>query len=142
MYSNYSNPSNYNEIINFGCNSKSATTNPLSYCAVNPLESGFNHTLGYSYITPQSEQCQIFMGDYCANKWDGICEYLSHNHNIMYPNMLQNCNNPSGSTYGTGLGNRLTEGQILIRNTAAAKYLKYMSGNCTRVYQPDRKSVV
>ena len=47
------------------------------------------------------------------------------------PNMLQNCDNASDAgCYG------MTEGQILLKNTAMKKYLVAMSGNCQLKYEP------
>lgn len=130
---------NYASIGDFGppVSQMTPMNNPLSYCAVSQLEAGFNHTLN-QYVGPNSSQCQAFMPMYCANKWDGVCEYLSNDtQRGGFANFQQNCNTPSGSCFSApGLGNFLSKGQVLIRNTAAEKYLKSMSGNCRREYEP------
>lgn len=123
----------YYSIGNFGCNSPAPgpPNNPLSYCVVNALENGFHHTLGRNYLNTDSEQCQIFMGDYCADNWDGVCEYAYQDSKVA-PNMIGNTVN----IVGLNNPNFLTRGQILLRNTAASKYLTHMSSNCERVYEP------
>lgn len=126
----------YSCIGNFGQSEKvSVMSNPLSYCAVSGLDAGFYHTLGGSYLKPESSQCQQFMGSYCASKWDNICETLSKDPTKTSPNTVQQCNGPMGIV-NTGLGGDLTRGQILIRNAAAERFLKSMSGNCKRDYEP------
>ena len=124
----------YTSIKDFGTCSPSA--NPMAVCAVSGLDASFNATLGGSYLKPGNSQCQLYVGEYCAKNWDGICEYLSNDTSRSFPNTSQDCNTMSGSFFGSGLGNALTKGQITIRNAAATKYLKFMSGNCRREYQP------
>lgn len=129
---------NYSTISNFGPNAGMSSQNdPLTYCVVSGLDSGFNHTIGGgdSLLGPNSSQCQIFMGAYCGNKWDGICEYLSNENTTVFPNTVSACNGPMGSCAGPGIGNVLTKGQFLLRNAAADRFLAYMSGNCVRVYE-------
>jgi len=126
----------YSCIGNFGQSEKvSPMSNPLSYCAVGGLDSGFYHTLGGQYLRPDSSQCQQFMGAYCGSKWDNICETLSKDMSKTSPNTVQQCNGPMGIV-NTGLGGDLTRGQILIRNAASERFLKSMSGNCKRDYEP------
>jgi len=121
----------YSSINNFGSCLATQQSNPLSYCAVSGLDSGFNHQLGLTLLSPDSAQCQSFMGTYCGNNWDDICEYQSKNTNIVFPNTMQQCGTISGSCSG-----QITKGQILIRNAAMEKYLMFMSGNCRPEYAP------
>lgn len=128
----------YISISQFGSGGSKAT-DPLSYCAVNGLESSFSHTLGASasLIGPTSENCQRYMGAYCAKNWDGVCEYVYHNTNRMIPNQVAGCStNIGGPCNGSGLGNQSTYGQLLLRNTASEKYLKGMSSNCVQQFFP------
>lgn len=126
----------YASISEFGA-SNDATSNPLSICAVSGLDAGFNSKIGSSMLNPNGAQCQAFMPQYCATVgWDGVCEYKSHDMQRSYPNTQQNCLGPNGSCMGSGIGTQLTNGQMLVRNTAAEKYLTYMSENCRREYQP------
>ena len=129
----------YATISEFGPGVQSSPqSNPLSYCALSGLESGFQHTLGYgtSLLGPNSSQCQRFMAQYCAQNFDGVCQYLSENTQRSLPNAVQACNGPNGSCLGSGLGNAINSGQILLRNTASEKYLQQMSGNCVPDYEP------
>lgn len=129
----------YSTISNFGPSAgNSAQNDPLTYCVVSGLESGFNHTIGAgdSLVGPNSSQCQLFMAGYCSQNWDGTCEYASNDSSTIYPNTVASCNGSNGSCSGPGIGNGLTKGQFLIRNTAAEKYLVQMSSNCVRMYEP------
>jgi hypothetical protein len=76
------------------------------------------------------------MAEYCANNWDGACEYASNDGNTMYPNTVSSCNEANGACRGPGIGNSLSKGEFLLRNTAAERFLVGMSGNCRRVYEP------
>jgi hypothetical protein len=128
----------YATYSNFGASINTKPVNPLAICAVPSLEAGFNNVLGGSgsLLDPNGSQCQSFMGAYCAQNWDGVCEHLSKDPKRNMPNTLQNCSIPSGATFGPGLGSLLTAGQILIRNAAAERFLKAMSSNCIREYEP------
>src|SRR3990167_2655738 len=120
----------------FGASTPLPSSNPLSICAVSGLDAGFQNVIGTRLLNPKNEQCQRFLPAHCAATWDGVCEALSYDTNRNYPNMLNNCNGPNGSCMGPGLGSALTFGEMLIRNTAAEKYLKAMSSNCHREYEP------
>ena len=135
---------NYSSIANFGpAAGMSAQNDPLSYCLVSGLESGFNHTIGggNSLLGPESSQCQLYMAQYCAQNNDNACAYAFNDNNIIYPNTVASCNGPNGSCSGPGLGNGLTKGQFLLGNVAAEKYLVAMSNNCVRQYAPFDPSV-
>lgn len=106
-----------------------AMANPLSYCVLNSIDTSFNHGQDVNILGPESKNCQNFMADYCAAKWDGVCEYAYNNQNKMVPNMMSDCQ-------GNAPCHNLTAGQILLRNTAAKKYLTAMSGNCSLRYEP------
>ena len=130
---------NYAILSDFGQGAGNTPQNdPLTYCAVSGLESGFNHTIGggNSLLGPDSAQCQTYMGQYCAQNWNGVCEYMSKDNSKIFPNMVASCNTTSGSCNGSGIGNLLTKGQILLRNTASEKYIVQMSRNCVKVYEP------
>jgi len=120
----------YSYLANFG---DTKPSNPLTYCAVSGLESGFNNTLGNAYLSPNGAQCQAYMSQYCAKNWDGVCEYLNQDTSKIYPVATQPTNllnhqNQSSALY-------LTKGQLLLRNTAMEKYLKQMSDNCELKYE-------
>jgi hypothetical protein len=81
----------------------------------------------------------MFMSDYCAKEWNGVCEVASRNTNNQFPNtaMPWYCDKKGqGACLGVGIGSQFTQGDNLIRNTAAKKYLTKMSGNCQARYEP------
>lgn len=123
--------SQYRKLMNFAPNNKSLEVeNPISYCIGDTIDRNFNHGASNSYIYGcQSKPCQAFMSSYCAQDggWDGFCEYSAQNTNVSYPNQLQPWNG--------GVTN-LTSGQILIRNTAAKRFLKEMTGPCKLKVEP------
>jgi len=129
----------YARIVNFGPSvEKSPNNNPLTYCMTTDLDNSFVHTAG-ERRGPYSKSCAMFMSDYCAKEWNGICEAASQNTNNHYPNTVMPwlCDkSTNGGCLGTGLGNQFTQGQILVRNTAAKKYLSKMSSNCSLKYEP------
>jgi hypothetical protein len=131
--------SNYATISAFGSSAGLAPENdPLTYIATSGLQSGFLHTLGggSSFLGPNSSTVQKAAAQICGSEWNGVCEYLSNDSSRIYPNTVSSCNGPDGSCMGSGLGNSLTAGQILIRNSASERFLKAMSDNCVKVYQP------
>lgn len=129
----------YARIVNFGPSvEKTPYNNPLTYCMTSELDNSFVHTAG-ERRGPYSKSCAMFMSDYCAKDWNGVCEAASRNTNNHYPNtaMPWMCDKSGqGGCLGTGLGNQFTQGEILIRNTAAKKYLSKMSSNCCLKYEP------
>jgi hypothetical protein len=121
----------YDQIGNFGSNSN-IQSNPVSYCFTSALDSSFAHggVGGNGYMGADNKQCQIFMGAYCADEWNGVCEYASRNIQTGgVVNFLAPCNGMQGGT-------EVTKGDVLVRNTASEKYLQKMSSNCQRVYEP------
>ena len=74
-----------------------------------------------------SRPCQLFLSEYCSQDWDGYCEMASQNSNVSFPNGMQtnaNCASPG-----------MTQGDMLIRNTAERKYLMQMVGG-HKVFEP------
>lgn len=126
----------YSNISSFGSGAANdAMNNPLTYCAVSPLDSEFNHNLGQRF-GPYSGQCQKFMAAYCANNFDGICEYVSQNTDTRFPAVNGNRVLNTSCSSAQGIGSATTMGENLIRQTAMNKYLVAMSGNCVRRYEP------
>ncbi len=120
----------YRSIADFGPKTMKdlEVNNPLSYCIGDTIDIPFSHGSGNAYIYGcNSFPCQAYMSSYCAEGWDGFCEYSSRNTNISYPNQL--IPQYSGQT-------TLNTGQILIRNTAVKKYLKSMGPGCRMVSEP------
>ena len=121
------NNNNYKKIKNFGGNISTPIDNPLSYCLQDGLNQKFLHGSSSSHITPQSNECKLFMSQYCAKNWDGFCEYAYSNKNSQFaigaaPSII-------GGVQSNSLGN------TLLLDTAKEKYLKSMQ-NCCRVSIP------
>jgi len=126
----------YSKITAFGeGGGNSPMNNPLTYCTVSPLDAEFNHTLGATF-GPYSFQCQQFMAGYCANNFDGVCEYMSQNKDTRFPAYNGNSAIGSSCSSAQGLGAGTSLGENLVRQTAMEKYLVKMSSNCVRKYQP------
>lgn len=125
------NTNSYKDISNFGPQvAKSNTNNPLTYCIGNNMQQRFLHG-GHSDIYGQnSKPCQLFMSQYCSEKWDGFCELASKNSNKNYPDQAEGC--LSG---GLVACKALNAGETLIHNTAARKYLVKMH-NAQKKYEP------
>ena len=110
----------YANIINLGQTNQPLTSvdNPLTYC-MNDKDQYFEHgTQGILYGS-YSKSCQAFMADYCAKGFDGFCEVASNNIDKNHPNQIQ-LEKMSDQLRG------LTAGEMLIKNTAAKKYLVMM----------------
>ena len=125
----------YRNINKFGNtpdnNFYSDAANPLTYCINDTISKGFLHG-GNAYKYGQnSKPCQAFLSEYCAQEWDGVCEFASKNTRIFDPNNLSNAN-IMGNIYNF---KGLTNGDVLIRNTAAKKYMVSL-GNCNLRYEP------
>lgn len=115
--------SSYKYLGNFGNDNKSNVNNPLTYCMYDSLDSRFMHGGHSDTYGPYSRPCQLYMAQYCAEKWDDFCELASRDVNASFPD--------SGHHYNemNALATRdLTAGEILIYNTATRKYLVKMNG--------------
>lgn len=126
--------SSYRYLSTFGESAASdPSNNPLTYCVSPTMDTGFLHGgIGKTLTAPESEHCRAFMAEYCAtNGWNNVCEKMSQNGLRRYPNQLQLKNMPSDIEC-----KGLTEGEILIANTAARKYIKQMNGQCNLVVEP------
>ena len=123
--------SNYINISKFGNVEPNLPVNdPLTYCLVPGFENGFLHGgVGNGFLNSDSKHCQMFMGDYCAKKWDDKCEWASNKTEKFVSNIGPNCNRIMN-------GIPLSRGDVLIRNTADRKYLIKMSSDCELKYQP------
>ena len=123
---------NYASISSFGSNAHSEVNNPLTYCLNDNMDQRFLHGGHADTYGQHSRACQLFLSEYCANKWDSFCEVASMNTNSWLPNTLvtQGCHE-GGNSACQGL----TAGEILIYNTACRKYLVKMLG-ATKKYEP------
>jgi hypothetical protein len=117
--------SNYALSKSFGCTMPDPSSNPLSYCVLGAnVDNLFMHGgQAKSQNFPFGKNCQAFMSDYCAQKWDDFCEIQAASDVTSWPNSLDS-KSPQG----------LTQGEILIRNTVQKKYLIDNDG-CGMSYQ-------
>lgn len=115
----------YREIKNLGPNTRNPMNNPLTYCIGDNFDIKFNHGPGSEDYGQYSEQCQLFLSQYCADNWDGYCDLAATNDNNSFPNFLDNTDALRG----------LTAGDILVKNTAERKYSRYL-GQCNFYCQP------
>jgi hypothetical protein len=128
----YNKMSQYSSISNFGPNTQTAVNNPLTYCmGTRDIDKSFLHGSSSAEIIGQdSEQCQRYMSEYCANTWDKFCEASSQSTGAYFPNNLQSC-----TSVGDTVCKNMTSGEFMIRNTASKKYLTQML-NCKKVFEP------
>lgn len=132
-----SNYNNYKCISDFGQSVVNPSTNPLNYCLMSGLDSGFNNGgIGDTIGSPVDKHCQAFMSEYCASNWNGICEQQSQNQSKSFPNTLQRCGGVNSSVTGTIGCDNITAGDVLVANTAARKYLSKMNGDCYLKQEP------
>lgn len=124
------NTNGYKNVSDFGSNSYSAVNNPLTYCLNDNMDQRFLHGGAADTFGQHSRPCQLFMSEYCADKWDVFCEVSSKNTNTSYPNQSEGCTG-SGDIACKGM----TAGEALIHNTAARKYLHKMH-NAIKKYEP------
>jgi hypothetical protein len=123
MYKNYSSISKFGNMKN-----PSAVNNPLTYCINNTIDNKFLHG-GPPHILADgqgSPNCQAFLSDYCAQGWDSYCEYASNNINERYPSTMETPDSCDNIPRGFNAAIPLTEGEVLLRNTASRKYLVKM----------------
>lgn len=116
---------NYSKISDFGPNTVSEVNNPLSYCMTNQLDQKFLHGSSASVLGKYGSQCQLFMSEYGAQKWDHFCEIASRDANISFPNtVLESC--LCSSCPNEIDGRPTTAGDIFVHNVASRKYLVHM----------------
>lgn len=131
---------NYTRISNFGSNAVSELNNPLTYCLNTDLDNQFLHGSSSVTLSSHSLPCQRFMSEYCSQKWDNYCEAASQNaftdwkNPNYFPNNMVNCLGDSVKNSGPGLSYSLSQGDMLVRNTASRKYLINMIG-ADKVYE-------
>lgn len=122
------NNSSYSNISKFGSNAYSPVNNPLTYCLNDTMDQRFLHGGQSDTLGQYSRSCQLFMSEYCSDKWDNFCEVASKNTNRNVPNQAEACSRDIGYR-------NMTAGEILIHNTASRKYLTNMN-NAVKKYEP------
>ena len=122
----------YKCISNFGKDAANTpSNNPLTYCLNQTVDNTFMHgAIADTISSAHGKNCQAFMSQYCANKWDNVCEYASQNTSTNHPSHERNC-------LRGHIPRTMTAGEILIQNTAMRKYLVQILGsNCNVKYEP------
>ena len=119
---------NYTTITKFGDNEPNPVDDPLSYC-MPTVDNYFIHGPQSWKIMTNSKPCQAYLSEYCAQGWDGFCEASSRNTEDNVVNQIDISKNVND--------NLTTAGEILIRNTAAKKYLVSMDMCKKKVFQFD-----
>ena len=111
---------NYKQIQRFGQNNY-PDTDPLTYCMENNLGNRFVHGSNTMQYGPDCKECQVFMAQRCANKWDGHCDTFYNTKKHRTPNLV---NNP---LYDCASSDRSND--ILLHNAAFYKYCKIPNEN-------------
>ena len=62
------------------------------------------------------------MAQYCSTNFDGVCEYVSRDKSIIYPNTI--------ALGPKQMSPNISAGDFLVANTARRKYLVAMGGEC------------
>lgn len=128
---NKMNRSKYKSISQVGGNQLLANQNPLAYALQDKLDMMMSTGSQYANNGAHSEAGQEFMAEYCGAGWDDFCELGSRSKADSYPNNI--VINSDVSYFMTD--KKYTAGDVLVRNTAAKKYLKEMA-NCQIKLQP------
>lgn len=111
---------NYRQISCFGSNN-SSVNDPLTYCMTDTMDKDFIHSPVGNLYGPSSKNCQLYMAQRCAQKWDGFCEnYYQNQKSKQYPNTVQNCNAFNQVECGN-----VNLGETLLLNTAVNKYCRF-----------------
>jgi len=111
------------------------TQRSLGMCLSDSLDRTFQYggEVG-SNSGPQNAQCQSFMADKCANKWDGFCEYYYKQCGKDGPSRYQGPNTvwrPGVDKFG--LNQPISLGETLLKNTAERKYCEMKNCKSTMV---------
>lgn len=125
------NSNSYANIRNFGPKTQSALNNPLTYCIDNTAGQRFMHGSYANVYGQNSRSCQLFLSEYCAENWDGFCEYASHDVSTSCPDQYQTSLNECGVINSL----ERSTGEKLIYDTAERKYLIKMH-NGIKKYEP------
>jgi hypothetical protein len=96
---------------------------PLTYCIGSNASQAFNHGSNAVTFGQNSNPCQVYLAQRCAQKWDGVCEYAaSRAANSEYSQKADTMFAGNRELLG------LTPGDILVRNTAQEKFRSKMLG--------------
>lgn len=110
----------YRQYHAFGNPAPSLAENPLTYCLVDSADKNYLHgSTGVRY-RPETKECQMFMAEKCATKWDGFCEYFYLMNRQQRPNSVNTLLTKASQIRGLQ-----SVGKNLLENTAERKYCSY-----------------
>lgn len=137
--------SSYSTISNLGnaVGYHTEQSDPLTYCLYPTYDSEWIHgsTVSNLLNSPQSDACQVYMSERCAEKWDSACDvYLEQNRDIFWPNMgavdLQSQKRANNFLQYTP-----TTGESMIRNAVEKRFFIYPNANVEKVpFDPNMAS--
>lgn len=103
------------------------TDDPLNMCLFDDVDKSLvGGVLGYRY-GPSNENCQLYMADRCAKKWDGACEVASMNKTATFPNNATIRGNAMADPAEISGGS--TVGAQLLHNAAQRRFCTF--NNCS-----------
>ncbi len=108
----------------------SAAKDPMSMCLVETADRRMQFGGEVGRITgPRSANCQSFLSQRCANKWDGFCEYVysQYGENAPEEHNRTPVINPLYTKWEATNGYALPQpiGEHLVHNTAKEKYCTF-----------------
>jgi hypothetical protein len=127
MNRSYGNYANYANVGQSGAQPVTGSNDPLTYCLVDTMDKQFQHGSIANLYGPRSQNCQLYMADRCAAKWDGFCEYYYRVHgsndgqwpnNQYWPDTVQ----PSRAD---GVNVPLPLGRQLLRNAGERRFCEF-----------------
>jgi hypothetical protein len=111
----------YKQLARFGSSEVNVlpvfNNDPLTYCIGNNASQRFNHGSHAVTYGQNSNACQVYLANRCAQNWDGICEYAAskpanEERTLVADTMF------AGNDQTVGL----TPGEVLLKNTAESKF--------------------
>lgn len=135
----------YSTISNLGksVNYHTDQADPLTYCLSPNYNSEWMHgsTVSNLLNTPQSEPCQLYMSERCAQKWDDACNvYYDKNQDTFWPN-LGAIDLQSQKRANNFLQYSPTTGENMIRNAVEKRFFVYPNAASEKVpFDPNMAS--
>jgi hypothetical protein len=111
----------YKQLARFGSSEVNVlpvfNNDPLTYCIGNNASQRFNHGSHAVTYGQNSNACQVYLANRCAQNWDGVCEYAaSKPANEERSQVADTMFAGNDQTVG------LTPGEVLLKNTAESKF--------------------
>jgi hypothetical protein len=131
MYSSYTPQNQYKQLDQFAEHiNNDYSKDPLFYCTTEFLDSQFQHggAQGRKF-GKYSRHCSEFLAARCAASWDAVCESVSQDSEMRYPNLASPLNGPAYTGHQSIASLDLTYGQQILRDAAFKKY-KVKSFDC------------